>query len=159
SSCSASWPLTRAWRNTVPPATTGELCPSPTGTRHSTFGSPFHGLTTSVAVPSRRGPSHCGQSSAGAHSGRAARIARGGGRGMGGSFRVSGVRQGQGDATVVGRRCCRRRRRRIIQEDVQRGVPPAQAELVGQLLQLADVLLAERLARLLIGRVAEIDAA
>src|SRR5882724_13059445 len=40
----------------------GELWPSPASVRHNTFGSPFHGLMISDDVPSRFGPSHCGQS-------------------------------------------------------------------------------------------------
>src|SRR5262249_31807592 len=55
---------TRSCRKTSPPATTGELCPSPTGTRHTTRGSPVQGATISIHVPSRRGPRNCGQSSA-----------------------------------------------------------------------------------------------
>src|SRR5262249_54261198 len=51
---------------TRPPATTGELLPSPAGFRHSTLSWPFHGVTFSVEELSRRGPSHCGQSSASA---------------------------------------------------------------------------------------------
>src|SRR5262249_11317319 len=62
SSCSLFFPF--VCRKTNPLTRTGELCPSPTGTRQSTFNSPFHGLTISVLVPSRLGPSHCGQSAA-----------------------------------------------------------------------------------------------
>src|SRR5438067_13489025 len=42
----------------------GELCPSPRGLRQRTLGASFHRLTVSREEPSRRGPSHCGQSSA-----------------------------------------------------------------------------------------------
>src|SRR5215831_6380688 len=44
----------------------GELCPSPAALRQRTLGASFQGRTVSLEEPSRRGPSHCGQSSAGA---------------------------------------------------------------------------------------------
>src|SRR5262245_5590721 len=49
---------------TRPPATTGELCPSPTACRQTTGSEPCHGSTDSCETPSRFGPRHCGQSAA-----------------------------------------------------------------------------------------------
>src|SRR5947207_13803790 len=62
--CSSSLPATFECKKTLPPATTGEECPSPTVARQSTFGGADHGLMISLVVPSRFGPSHCGQSPA-----------------------------------------------------------------------------------------------
>ena len=64
---SAFWPGTRVCKTTKPPATTGELCASATAARQRTVGAVSHGAIVSVEVPSRRGPSHPGQSSAGRH--------------------------------------------------------------------------------------------
>src|SRR5262249_55469545 len=47
-----------------PPATTGELKAWPTASRQSTLGGSFQAATCSVVLPSRFGPSHCGQSAA-----------------------------------------------------------------------------------------------
>src|SRR5262249_49095763 len=71
-----SWPGTFVCRNTVPEKTTGELCPSPTRARQTTFGAPVHGLTVSADEPSRLGPSHCGQSAATRSTAQSARSRR-----------------------------------------------------------------------------------
>src|SRR5262249_47534143 len=46
------------------PATTGQANPFSTGQRQATLGASFQGASFSAVLPSRRGPSHCGQSSA-----------------------------------------------------------------------------------------------
>src|SRR5216683_6743066 len=61
---SLSMPATLAWTKTFPPATTGELLPSPTGCRQRTLGAAVQGATFSEEELSRFGPNHCGQSSA-----------------------------------------------------------------------------------------------
>src|SRR5436305_6842334 len=72
----------------------GELCPSPTALRQRTLGASFQRRTVSREEPSRRGPSHCGQSSADAIPQKRTRKARERNRGIVVSSIVRGLASG-----------------------------------------------------------------
>src|SRR5262249_25209191 len=122
----------------------GELCASPTGLRQRTFSSPFQGATFSVEDPSRRGPSHCGQSSARASPAHTNQTSTTRIEGMGSSVSLGFVGRG-----VFG----------VIQKMMQRRIQPGDAVFVGEILEPPQVLFAEESARFLIGRIAVVDAA
>src|SRR5262245_15483432 len=106
----------------------GELCASPTGLRQRTFGSPFHGATFSVEDPSRRGPSHCGQSSARASPANTNQTS---------STRIEGMSSSV-SLGFVGRGVFA-----VIEKMMQRRIEPGDAVLVGEVLEPAQVFFAE----------------
>src|SRR5262245_16427015 len=145
----------------------GELWASPTGWRQSTLGASFQGLTFSREEPSRRGPSHCGQSSAGATPQTRTRRTRERNRGI----IVSSIRPPyKPDAParadfnprwrvgLVWGFVCRDRFFGVVEEVVEGGVVPGESLLLGEFLQALQVLLRDLVPRLLVGRIAVVDA-
>ncbi len=134
----------------MPPATTGELCPSPTGCRQTTLRSPFQGLTSS-ADGCRRGSGRATAASPG-RPGREARPSD-----QRGAARVVSL-PGHQTSSRASVKPSRDGLLGVVQERVQRGVAPAHAVFVGQFLQPAQVRLGDG-AGLLVVRVAVVDAA
>src|SRR5262249_9488108 len=112
-----------------------ELWPSPTGCRHRTLSGSFQGATFSGVEQSRRGPSHWGQSAAGAATPMRSTQRRERSQGMGVLLNFS------------------------VQELVQGRVAPLQAVRLGQALEPAQGLFRERVGRLLVSGVAEVNPA
>src|SRR5437867_2877772 len=147
---------------TLPSATTGELWPSPTGCFQSIVGVSFQGATVSWELPSRRGPSHCGQSAARTVAAKVKATKHTLAVFMafptGDPFSARAARALNG-SLIRGSRWCRRRVFGMIQKMVQGRVVPRNAVCLGEVFQPADVFFANLLGGCLIIGITKVNAA
>src|SRR5262249_24274990 len=121
----------------------------------------FQAATVSVELPSRLGPSHCGQSAARAATPSSSRTSSA----LMPCIRFSRMRNDLKERQPISaRRGAVLRRtgrsaRRVIQEEVPGGIPPVGPRLVGERLEPGEVFLAEGVAGFLVRGVAVVDAA